>query len=133
MEKSIFQIINHKLTYFHFEKNKNFQKKGTISLDVKGDTQISKDKQKNIAIVTFTLSLFKDFPIDEVPFFTELQMEGTFKWVAEVKEEHLKELLHMNAPAILLSYMRPFISQVTTYAGYPPLILPLMDFTKKKT
>ena len=57
-------------------------------------------------------------------------MSGEFKWSENVDEKTLDILLNSNAPAILLSYIRPYISTITSGAGYPALILPLIDFTK---
>lgn len=45
-------------------------------------------------------------------------------------EELVKLLLKQNAPAILLSDIRPYVTTLTTGSGYPPLVLPLMNFVE---
>lgn len=40
--------------------------------------------------------------------------------------------LRANGPAILLSYIRPYITNITVRDGFPPLILPVMDFTENE-
>ena len=42
----------------------------------------------------------------------------------------LENLLNINAPAVLLSYIRGLISQITAFSGYPALIIPLINFAK---
>ena len=42
----------------------------------------------------------------------------------------LKGLLNVSAPAVLLSYIRGMISQVTAFSGYPALIIPLINFSE---
>lgn len=54
--------------------------------------------------------------------------EGIFKIEDEL--EKYKEILSDNGPAILLSFVRPYIVNLTTAAGMAPIILPLLNFKK---
>ena len=56
------------------------------------------------------------------------ELEGIFNWKADEIDDIL---LEVNAPAVLIAYIRPIISQLTSFSGYPPLILPLINFTKR--
>jgi preprotein translocase subunit SecB len=84
------------------------------------------------AKVIFTLKIFDQEKLSEVPFFMQVSMKGFFRWDESMDEEIYKKLLRTNAPAILLSYIRPFVSQLTSASGYPPLILPLIDFSSNE-
>lgn len=69
---------------------------------------------------------------DIEPFFLEIEAIGNFEWTSDVNEKELNNVLNYNSPAIILSYLRPFISQITLFSGNPPLILPLINFTDKE-
>lgn len=69
------------------------------------------------------------FPtVEKAPFRMELVMEGVFEWNEELNEEELKTYLEINGNAVLYSYARPIISQLTSFAGFATLILPLANF-----
>lgn len=44
----------------------------------------------------------------------------------------MEYVLNYNSPAIILSYLRPFISQITLFSGNPALTLPLINFAKEE-
>lgn len=54
--------------------------------------------------------------------------EGIFKIEDEL--EKYKEILTNNGPAILVSFIRPYIVNLTTAAGMEPVVLPLLNFQK---
>jgi len=51
-----------------------------------------------------------------------------FEWSDDIEEKTVRSLLEINAPVALLSYMRPYISGITSGSGYPPLVIPLLNF-----
>lgn len=52
--------------------------------------------------------------------------EGIFKIEDEL--EKYKEILINNGPAILISFIRPYIVNLTSAAGMDPVVLPLLNF-----
>ncbi|WP_300356958.1 protein-export chaperone SecB [Fusobacterium sp.] len=54
--------------------------------------------------------------------------EGIFKIEDEL--EKYKEILTDNGPAILISFIRPYIVNLTTSAGMEPVVLPLLNLKK---
>ena len=48
-------------------------------------------------------------------------------------EEQQEKLLTQNAPALLLSYMRPLVASATAASPYPAYHLPFIDFTKEES
>lgn len=57
-------------------------------------------------------------------------MGANFMWEEAIGEERAKQLLNINAPAVLLSYIRPMVSSMTNSSKYPALNIPFIDFTK---
>lgn len=53
-----------------------------------------------------------------------------FHWDESIDDEMAKKLLNINAPAALLSYIRPIIASMTGNSKYPALNIPFIDFTE---
>lgn len=131
MKASGFQLIKHVLVSVEYEVNPDYPK-GSIPVEVQGLTKIEKTSE-NSATVEFTLFLFNKRPIEEVPFKVKTVHKGDFIWDDSYSEKQLKNLLNLNAPAILLSYDRSIIAQLTAYSDLPALILPLINFQSSST
>lgn len=129
MKKSKLQFKNPKLKKLEFKINEQFKNENLLGLDLNSKTNV--DRTENKAVVSLTLNIFDKENIEDAPFFIDIEMSGEFRWPESVDEDTLEILLNSNAPAILLSYIRPYISTITSGAGYPALILPLIDFTKE--
>ena len=76
------------------------------------------------------MEIFRKEDFKDVPFIISIEMQGDFSWSSDMEENIVKVLLKQNAPAVLLSYMRPYITTITTGSGYPPLVLPFMNFVE---
>lgn len=59
-------------------------------------------------------------------------MSAKFLWEGDLEEKVVKSLLKSNAPAALLSYIRPIVSMMTMSSKYPALNIPFIDFTKNE-
>lgn len=127
MKNSRLQFKNPRLLKLNYELNKNFKNEGYINLNVKSNTSIK--KTDNTAFVILELNVFDKNNSDSNPFYINICMEGQFFWDEGFTKEDIDKLLKSNGPAIILSYIRPYITSITVGAGFPPLILPLMDFT----
>lgn len=66
---------------------------------------------------------------EHTPFVLNIEMQANFKWIDEFSKSEVSTLLNQNAPALLLSYMRPIISEITSY-GFNSFMLPFIDFSK---
>lgn len=130
MKKSKFQIKNPRLLKLFFSVNENFNKDKFIGLDIDSKTTIKRAEKS--ATVRLELNIFKEGENKEAPFSIDIIMEADFKWDESVSGKDLEYLLNSNAPAVLLSYMRPYIINTTVGSGFPPLVLPLMDFRENK-
>lgn len=65
----------------------------------------------------------------DTPFSLEIEMQSDFYLKESLPEKEVKILLQQNAPSLLLSYMRPIVSEITGY-GFQSFKLPFLDFTK---
>jgi len=131
VKKSRFQIKNPRLLKLCFDVNEDFNKDKFLGLDIDSKTTVK--RAEKAATVRLELNIFNEEEKKEAPFSIDIIMEADFKWDESVNGEELEYLLNSNAPAVLLSYIRPYISNVTVGAGFPPLVLPLMDFRENKS
>ena len=129
MKESKFQIINQRLTKITYSINENYLR-NEIELKFESNVQVKRDDSQSVARVTLNLFLFRDEEIETVPFKIELENVGYFKWDKSLQEQSIEKMLKFNAPALLLSNIRSIVSQITAFSGYPPLVLPLFDFTQ---
>lgn len=130
--ESKFKVKMPKLKKLEYEFNNAYENFDTIKLKVQTETKIL--KKINSAIVSLKLKVFdkNKYELGEVPFYICINMFSEFEWDDSIEEKTVTSLLEGNAPAVILSYMRPFISSLTTGSGYPPLIVPLLNFRENK-
>ena len=93
---------------FNFRINNKMNKERTKLL-VEFETLVGKKEEKS-------------------PIFIDVVMAGEFSINEAEKNLDLEEFYIHNAPAIIFPYIREYISDLTTRAGYtPPIILPPMN------
>lgn len=130
MQYSTFHVEDIKLTKMEFKINKDFCLDSVnVDFDYESKYLLSEDKTK--AKVEMKISVFDKENITG-PFSIEMVMEGVFTWRDDFSEKDIKSYLEVNANAILFSYARPIITQISTFSGYPPLILPLINFVESQ-
>lgn len=129
MVESKFQLINQRLLSVEYKINEDYKKEQT-ELKINSSVQIKRDDEKKVAEVILTVFIFPDEDLTNVPFIMTVSNKGLFKWSDDFEESIVDELLTNNSPAILMSYMRSTVSQLTSFSSFAPLILPLFDFTK---
>ena len=76
------------------------------------------DDSKLFAKVMFTVSNFEDLsPTSDVPYFLRVSMESTFSW-DEMLDFSVEDFLKVNAPSLLLSFIRPVVAELTGLSEY---------------
>lgn len=130
MKKSILKFNNPILKELKYKINNDFSSNDNISLDIKLETEINKNEEE--AIVEVSLMIFDNEKTPDVPFTMKIVMYGEFSWDKNSDEELINKLLETNAPAIIISYIRPYVSSVTVGSGFAPLILPVFDLSHNK-
>lgn len=123
---SIREISLDKVT---FQVNRDFSEEGGpkgISYRLKVDSRINREK------TVLSISLGVESPRREEnpdsPFFFDLTMVGVFEFSETVTDELRKQYAAINGPAILFPYVRETLADITRRAGFPPLLLPVMNF-----
>lgn len=133
MIESNFQLIGKPRIYsISYETNKKFNFTTGIPVHINNDVVINKSSDNNLheALVTLKIGINMQQELEKVPFQIKLEIEGYFKWDDDLENNSalLENLLKHNAPAVLYSYLRPFITLITFEANMPPLMIPLMNF-----
>lgn len=54
------------------------------------------------------------------------------RWKEKLDEEKVHKLLNQNAPSLLLSCLRPVISQLTAASPFGTVNIPFMNFTNQE-
>ena len=134
MKESSLQLVGKpKINSVSYETNKKF-KFSNQELELKIDHHISVSKgsgeHSQEAIVVLNIGFFTIEEFETVPFRISMEIEGHFKWTDELEKDsaNLEKVLTQNAPAILYTYSRPFITLITFEADMPPLVIPLINF-----
>jgi preprotein translocase subunit SecB len=126
VKNSCFNVEKVRVSELCFKVNDEFGP-NEVKLDINQKTGYAIIENENRAKLKMEIELFKtDRGI--APFDLKVVMEGFFNWEEDIDKDKLEHFLLINGAAVLLSYARPIITQITTFAGFPPLILPLMNF-----
>lgn len=128
MKESFFQLKEQSIDKIEFIKNENCSVK---KLKLKFNHNINIIKNENQAKVILDFFVFDKELTEEMPFYINIKISGMFTWQEIPDSKLLDSLLKENAPAILLSFIRSMISQITAYSGYPTLIIPLLNFKEQ--
>ena len=128
MDRSKFQFSDPQLEQIQFLVNQDFDEEKFDGITLNSKTNV-KAMENNEAKVSLTITVGNN---KEEPFYWLITMSAVFSWDAGMDKELIKQLLRTNAPAALLSYIRPFIANMTMNTQYPAFNLPFLDFTKNQ-
>lgn len=128
MDKSKFQFSNPVIENISFNKNSSYDGKPIdFQYRIGNSIRVQKSQSEDIAKVYLDLKIGND--TDKCPFELTITMSAKFKWKENVEGKQLESLLSKNAPALLLSYLRPVVSLLLSQAGFPNFNIPFADFT----
>lgn len=126
MKTSRFQFLNPYLEEVNFMTNPDYiASNGEIEMKNSFDIQVQRYKSENKANVQLTLNLNMDN--DSAPFKLRMKVASDFKW-EDLDDKTVESMLRMNAPALLLSYMRPIVANITNSSNFPAYNLPFINF-----
>jgi len=129
MMPSKFQFTNPVLTKMTFLLNEGYSPEGDEDSQLPFETQFSVQQlDSSTAYVSLQANVAEESP--KYPFCLSAVMGAHFRWGPEIDSQTVEELLKINAPALLLGYLRPYIAQITAASPCPPLHIPFMDFTR---
>lgn len=125
-KESVFQLLNQRMVDVKFLLNEEGTKQET-NLEVEVEVKAAPTEKK--ALVELILHVNKDMK-DQL-FNLSIKNQGVFSW-ENLTEEEIKPYLEENAPAVLLSYIRSIVTNLTLAAGLKPLVLPLLNFKNQE-
>ena len=132
--KSAFQFTNPELVSLEFEKNTTFQRNAKVELPISLLSMVSADetdeetKEKKARI---SIEISVGSKESGSPFFLKATESANFKWRSEdYNDEQTSFLLSQNAVALLISYIRPIISSITSSSGLPAYNLPFLNLSE---
>lgn len=127
MEKSKFQFSNPRIVSLSYSlneqeltNNKEFRIKPEYSI------KYAKVENKNEADVELQFQIFNENAPS--PFNINAVIKGNFTW-ADISEKEVDKFLNVNAPSLLLSYLRPTIAYITNSSGLPQFNIPFLNFS----
>lgn len=130
--ESVFQFSNPMLLKLDFALNDEFVGDGRTEIKVKLgiETRISREEDNSAVVV---LCVTVGGKSQEDPFSIYAEEGARFGWKeGAYEDEALDRLLKQNAPALLLSYLRPMIANVTASSHYSAYDIPFMNFKEEK-
>lgn len=126
MKKSSFQFLNPYLTELQFRTNPEFDGSGNhADIETFFKLHIKKSKEQNLANVELELNI--NMEKKKAPFEIIAKVAADFQW-EDLDDKAVDAMLHLNAPALLLGYMRPIVANITNSSVFPVYNLPFMDF-----
>ena len=133
MKNSKFQFDEPFVNKMFFEENERFDKSSVN--EIKTDIICSIiDKTENSAYVNVQVNIGDD---ENAPFKLCVSMCARFYWHNSYDNFEIDHFLNYNAVALLISYIRPVIVNITMNSRFPVFNLPFIDLTvsdsKEKT
>ena len=86
----------------------------------------------NEAVVELTLQINKqeDKLIERAPYWLEVKYGAMFEWKDGDDEKLIQNYLNINAPAMLLSYIRPVVAQLTSASPFGTYHVPFINMAE---
>ncbi len=128
MGTSQFQFSNPVLSDLQFYINDVYGV-GLEEINVNLGMNINKERLSDTeAIVELTIEIGEKG--ENAPFYITATEGAMFRWEEDAfdKEQDIEKFLDVNAPALLLSYLRPIISNITMASKYPAYNIPFINF-----
>lgn len=126
MKLSKFQFLNPYLEEINFITNQNFNADDE-NMDVQNafNVQVRKSEDSNRANVSLTLKINDENK--NAPFRLKITVASDFKW-EDLDDDMVNTMLKLNAPALLLGYMRPIVANITNSSKFPVYNIPFVNF-----
>ena len=128
MKESNLKYDTPQIVKVKFDKTPNFNSSEDI-VELKNDYSISVQRLNDeSAVVILSLKVYGEAD-SIVPFTLEIANAARFYW-SGYPSEVVEKMLDVNAPALLLGYLRPMVAAITNSSGLPPYNLPLINFNE---
>ena len=128
-ELSQFHFTAPKVIAWKFSMNADFSPEQYLTTEIKYKSSVLKFREQNKATVILELKIGEES--ERSPFYISAKISSNFTWNDELSSL-IERLLNENAVTLLISYLRPMVSQFTSYAGFVPFNLPYLDVRQRK-
>ncbi|MFO7884249.1 MAG: protein-export chaperone SecB [Desulfobacteraceae bacterium] len=125
--KNNFKFVNFRVTQLNYTQNQAF-KDNSVSKGIELSPDFNVTYKKNDSTLFVDLSISFENP--KAPFFLHVILSGLFELKYQPSDEELDKLAHINLAAILFPFLRQVVADMTTKAGFAPLLLPPINFSK---
>jgi len=88
--------------------------------------KIEIDYKKDEKIIFVNLSIEFDNP--DAPFNFEIGIVGSFEFDSDISDANMESVVNINCSSLLFPFLRETIADITRRAGFPPLLLPPVNF-----
>ena len=128
MRESKFQFLNPHLVEVYFTLNSDFNlDREETEFEMNNSFSIHVKRNANANQANVELALDTNMEDKKAPFMLQIKVASDFKW-EDLEESVVDSMLHLNAPALLLGYMRPIVAGITNSSGFPAYNLPFINF-----
>lgn len=117
-------FLDFRIMKLDFAVNDQFNKTGQAKVHT--EFKISHDTSANRLKVNLSI-FFKD---KSAPFSIHLEGSGLFELKRSLTEAETDTMCHTHCTTIMFPYMREVIADISRRAGFPPLHIPQIDFTR---
>ena len=125
IQASTFQFSRPVLNNITFATNDDFSPPDDgIALQIQTKTTVTRTNKCNAKVF-----LNMTIGAENAPFTIDVEMLSEFLWSDELEEEEIAEFLRMNAPALLISYIRPIVADLTSMSRFQTYHIPFMDMS----
>ncbi len=128
---SPFQFTAPLLTESYFIVHREKRDKDTVNIHLHRNIVKSQENPREALVeIKVQLNKIEDEELEDVCFVAEATMQSMFTWPEDLPEEKVDYLLGVNAPALLISYIRPIIVQLTSASPIPVYNLPFLNLNE---
>lgn len=128
MKQSDFQFNTPVLTKFEFNNSEKIHSKN-IANDLAFAIRVSRSEINPEAIVEVCLKINDDS--GKFGFWIVAKIGASFKWEPSLTNDNINGLLTQNAPALLISYLRPIVAEITRCSPVGSVDIPFIDVSEK--
>ena len=123
-----FKFINFKVTKLLYNENKQFNDKSSSKqVEITPDFQINYNKNNEKVYVDLSIKIENS----NTPFLLHVVLTGIFEIAKDIETQELDKLVNINMAAILFPFLRQVVADITTKAGFAPLLLPPLNFSEE--
>ncbi|WP_321531774.1 protein-export chaperone SecB [uncultured Desulfuromonas sp.] len=120
-----FTFLDFRIRRLNFSLNEKFNGKQS-STKVQTEFKIRHERNKNRMRVYMTIT----FSEEKAPFHIEIEGMALFDLNRTFEETELELLTNNYCSAAMFPYLREAIADITRRAGFPPLHIPQVDFSR---